>query len=282
MSIESAGKNAIRLTGGERLEGNFQAIDSYACQSTQEGIKVKLFSITDVGKRREINEDYIYTSEKPVGNLPNLFIVADGMGGHNAGDYASKHAVEKVVEVIERCTQETDPENILQKAIDDANAYINKMAKSDKRLKGMGTTLVAVTVDGSCVTAANVGDSRMYVINDFITQITKDHSLVEEMVDMGGIDREAARTHPDKNIITRAVGVKEYVLVDFFDISISEKEKLLLCTDGLTNMLNDNEIHRIISESTDIEEAGRRLVEAANANGGRDNIAVVLVEPFER
>ena len=244
------------------------------------GEKVKVFSITDVGKRREVNEDYIYTSEKPVGNLPNLFMVADGMGGQNAGDYASRHAVEKVVEVIECYTQETDPENILQKAIDDANTYINKMAKSDKGLKGMGTTLVAVTIDENYVTVANVGDSRMYIINDFITQITKDHSLVEEMVDMGGIDRESARTHPDKNIITRAVGVKEYVLVDFFDVTITEKEKFLLCTDGLTNMLKDEEIHRIIRESADIEEAGKRLIEAANANGGRDNIAVVLVEPF--
>ncbi len=184
------------------------------------------------------------------------------------------------MEVIECYTQETDPENILQKAIDDANTYINKMAKSDKGLKGMGTTLVAVTIDENYVTVANVGDSRMYIINDFITQITKDHSLVEEMVDMGGIDRESARTHPDKNIITRAVGVKEYVLVDFFDVTITEKEKFLLCTDGLTNMLKDEEIHRIIRESADIEEAGKRLIEAANANGGRDNIAVVLVEPF--
>ncbi len=241
---------------------------------------MKLFSITDVGKKREINEDYIYASEKPVGNLPNLFMVADGMGGHNAGDYASKHAVEKIVEVIENYTQETDAENILQKAIDEANAYINKMARSDRSMKGMGTTLVAVTVDENHVTVANVGDSRMYVLNDFITQITKDHSLVEEMVDMGGIDREAARIHPDKNIITRAVGVKEYVLVDFFDITIGEKETLLLCTDGLTNMLSDNEIHGIASASPNIEEAGKRLIEAANANGGRDNIAVVLVEPF--
>lgn len=259
MSIDTVVTIFVILTGGE---------------------KVKVFSITDVGKRREINEDYIYTSKTPVGNLPNLFMVADGMGGHNAGDYASKHAVEKVVEVIERYTQETDPENILQKAIDDANTYINKMAKSDQGLKGMGTTLVAVTVEDNYVTVANVGDSRMYIINDFITQITKDHSLVEEMVDMGGIDRESARTHPDKNIITRAVGVKEYVLVDFFDVTITEKEKFLLCTDGLTNMLEDNEIHRIIRESADIEEAGRLLIEAANANGGRDNIAVVLVEPF--
>lgn len=241
---------------------------------------VKLFAITDVGRRREINEDYVYASDKPVGNLPNLFIVADGMGGHNAGDYASKHAVEKVVEVVRAYTQEEDAENILQKAIDDANTYINKIARENVSLKGMGTTFVAATIDGHYVTVANVGDSRMYVINDFITQITKDHSLVEEMIDMGGIDREAARNHPDKNIITRAVGVKEYVLVDFFDIHIGGKEKFLLCTDGLTNMLKDDEIHRIIVGSSSLEEAGKRLIDAANERGGRDNIAVVLVEPF--
>ena len=244
------------------------------------GEKVKLFSITDIGRRREINEDYLFTSDKPVGNLPNLFIVADRMGGHNAGDYASKHAVEKAVSAIEQYTDEYDAENILQKAIDDANTHINQISRHSSKYKGMGTTFVAVTFDGCHVTVANVGDSRMYVVNDFITQITKDHSLVEEMVDMGGIDREAARVHPDKNIITRAIGVKEYVLVDFFDVHIGLAEKLLLCTDGLTNMLKDDEIHRIIMDSSSLEEAGRRLIEAANENGGRDNIAVVLVEPF--
>lgn len=244
------------------------------------GEKVKLFSITDIGRRREINEDYLFTSDKPVGNLPNLFIVADGMGGHNAGDYASKHAVEKAVSAIEQYTDEYDAENILQKAIDDANTHINQISRHSSKYKGMGTTFVAVTFDGCHVTVANVGDSRMYVVNDFITQITKDHSLVEEMVDMGGIDREAARVHPDKNIITRAIGVKEYVLVDFFDVHIGLAEKLLLCTDGLTDMLKDDEIHRIIMDSSSLEEAGRRLIEAANENGGRDNIAVVLVEPF--
>jgi protein phosphatase len=144
----------------------------------------------------------------------------------------------------------------------------------------MGTTLVAVTFKGSNVIIANVGDSRMYVIDDFITQITKDHSYVEEMVDMGELDRESARNHPDKNIITRAVGVCDYVLVDFFDVQITEKEMLLICTDGLTNMLTDDEIHRIVNSADDLEEAGKSLIKEANNKGGRDNIAVVLVEPF--
>lgn len=244
------------------------------------GEKVKLFSKKDVGRRREINEDYLFVSDEPVGNLPNLFIVADGMGGHNAGDYASKHAVDMAVSVIRDFTEEYDAEKILEKAIDDANRHINQLARQNWHMRGMGTTFVAATFEDGRVTVANVGDSRMYIINDFITQITKDHSLVEEMVDMGGIDREAARLHPDKNIITRAVGVKEFVLVDFFDVHISRREKLLLCTDGLTNMLRDEEIHRIVAGSGSLDEAGTRLIEEANEKGGRDNIAVVLVEPF--
>ena len=234
---------------------------------------MKSFAITDVGKRRELNEDYIYTSDKTVGSLSNLFIVADGMGGHNAGDYASKHTVEKVVETIEELSEEQDLEEIIQEAIYKANAYIYQKSKEDISLSGMGTTLVVATIKDDEVTVANIGDSRMYVIN-------QDHSLVEEMVTMGGIDREAARNHPDKNIITRAIGVKELVLADFFVVRLEKEDKILLCTDGLTNMLRDDEIHHIIKSNEDVEVAAKALIAAANENGGRDNIAVVLVEPF--
>ena len=118
------------------------------------------------------------------------------------------------------------------------------------------------------------------IMHQDITQITKDHSLVEEMVTMGGLDKEAARNHPDKNIITRAIGVKELVLADFFTVRLEKEDKILLCTDGLTNMLNDDEIHHIVQSNENVEDAARALITAANANGGRDNIAVVLVEPF--
>ncbi|MBQ5850242.1 MAG: Stp1/IreP family PP2C-type Ser/Thr phosphatase [Lachnospiraceae bacterium] len=241
---------------------------------------MKFFSLTDVGRRREINEDSVYTSGTFVGNIPNLFIVADGMGGHNAGDYASQNTVKKVVEVIEQLSEEHDVENLMEKAIDAANSYIYKKSRMDRRLKGMGTTLVLVSCVGDTATIANVGDSRLYVVNDSIKQITRDHSLVEEMIELGGIAREEARNHPDKNIITRAIGVKEYVLVDFFELKLKKEDKLLLCSDGLTNMLKDTEIHHIISENKDICEAGKILVDKANENGGRDNISVVLVEPF--
>lgn len=241
---------------------------------------MKSFAITDVGKRRELNEDYIYTSDKMIGNLSNLFIVADGMGGHNAGDYASRYTVEKVIETVEELENERDIEEIMQEAIYRANAYIYEKARTDIKLSGMGTTLVIASIKNQEVLVANIGDSRMYVINKNITQITKDHSLVEEMVTMGGLDKEAARNHPDKNIITRAIGVKEFVLADFFEVKLEKEDKILLCTDGLTNMLDDDEIHRIVQSNEDVETAAKALIAAANEKGGRDNIAVVLIEPF--
>lgn len=241
---------------------------------------MKSFAITDVGKRRELNEDYIYTSDKMIGNLSNLFIVADGMGGHNAGDYASRYTVEKVIETVEELENERDIEEIMQEAIYRANAYIYEKARTDIKLSGMGTTLVIASIKNQEVLVANIGDSRMYVINKNITQITKDHSLVEEMVTMGGLDKEAARNHPDKNIITRAIGVKEFVLADFFEVELEKEDKILLCTDGLTNMLDDDEIHRIVQSNEDVETAAKALIAAANEKGGRDNIAVVLIEPF--
>ena len=240
---------------------------------------LKTFSITDIGKKRKLNQDYVYTSERPVGNLPNVFIVADGMGGHNAGDYASKFTVETMIQEIEN-SFEVNPEKILAKAIEVANEKILAAAAEDENLEGMGTTVVAATCMGKYLRVANVGDSRLYVIGEKITQITRDHSLVEEMVRMGGIDREAARNHPDKNIITRAVGATNKVEVDFFNVELSEKDIVLMCSDGLTNMLEDEEIRMILNGQRDIVEKAEELVKAANLNGGKDNIAVVLIEPF--
>ncbi len=257
---------------------------------------LKSFSVTDIGKKRKLNQDFVYVSETPVGNLPNLFIVADGMGGHNAGDFASKCAVETMVREIRGCF-EKNPVRILGKAIRAANDQIRRRAKEDASLYGMGTTVVVATVLGHYLQLANVGDSRLYIINDQIRQITRDHSLVEEMVRMGGIDRETARNHPDKNIITRAIGGLDTVEIDFFNEELHPGDLVLLCSDGLTNMLEDAEIGRILKEHSCGEEnslegnflrenalqgkAGR-LVEAANNNGGKDNIAVILIDVFAR
>ena len=239
---------------------------------------LKAFSLTDIGRRRKVNQDFVYTSEKPVGNLPNLFIVADGMGGHNAGDYASKTTVEVMQQEIEK-SLESNPVVILGKAIATANEIIRKRAAENPDFEGMGTTVVAATYIENTLYVANVGDSRLYVVNDEMIQITRDHSLVEEMVRMGGLDKASARNHPDKNIITRAVGASEVVEPDFFSVTVTEGDIVLMCSDGLTNMLEDEDIRMRLSGTRDIVEKALDLVEAANENGGRDNISVILVKP---
>ena len=245
------------------------------------GIEVlQAFSMTDIGKRRKLNQDYVFVSVCPIGELPNVFIVADGMGGHKAGDYASKYTVEVIEEQI-RESQLTEAAGILDSAICSANSYIRNMARENETLSGMGTTVVAATVLGDKLLVANVGDSRLYIVNDReIRQITRDHSLVEEMVRMGGIDRKAARVHPDKNIITRAVGALDTVEADFFCEDLESGDTILLCSDGLTNMLEDEAIHEIVRRRASLSEKGRALIGAANENGGKDNIAVILINPF--
>lgn len=240
---------------------------------------LKTFSITDVGKERKLNQDYVFTSEIPVGKLANLFIVADGMGGHNAGDYASKYTVETIVEEIEK-SKDASPVQVLEKAIKRANAHIRKKSQESSGLNGMGTTVVAATIRDGQMCVANVGDSRLYVINQEIRQITEDHSLVEEMVRMGGIRREQARSHPKKNIITRAIGAEDELEIDFFQVNLEKGDFVLMCSDGLTNMIEDEEIRMILQGQRDIVEKAEVLVATANNNGGKDNIAVILIEPF--
>ena len=241
---------------------------------------LKTFSITDIGKRRKLNQDYVYTSEMPVGHLENLFLVADGMGGHNAGDYASRYTIETIVDEISKSEDES-PVFVLEKAIKSANALIRRKSEEETELNGMGTTVVAATIKGDKLCVANVGDSRLYILNNReIKQITRDHSLVEEMVRMGGLKREMARNHPDKNIITRAIGALDDVDVDFFEVKLNKGDTILMCSDGLSNMIEDEEIRMIMQGQRDIVEKAESLVKAANNNGGKDNIAVVLVEPF--
>ena len=161
---------------------------------------IKAFSITDIGKKRQLNQDFVFTSELPLGSLPNLFVVADGMGGHKAGDFASKYTVKTMIEEVVR-SKDDRPVEILRNAIKSANEFVRRKARDDANMVGMGTTVVAATYKEDVLYVANVGDSRLYVVNESISQITRDHSLVEEMVRIGSLDREAARNHPDKNII---------------------------------------------------------------------------------
>ena len=240
---------------------------------------MKTYSQTDTGIRRETNQDYLFSSDTAVGNLPNLYIVADGMGGHKAGEYASCHTVERVVASVLR-SGETEPVPILEHAIQKANELLLEESRSDVTKKGMGTTIVAATILGDHLYVANVGDSRLYVIGDNIVQITRDHSLVNEMVRMGELNAAQAKGHPDRNIITRAVGVIEHVNVDFFEVKLQKDDYILLCSDGLTNMVDDNEIKRVILSKHDVSEQARCLVEEANQNGGQDNITVIIIKPF--
>ena len=238
------------------------------------------FSVTDIGKRRKLNQDFVYASDEPVGNLPNVYIVADGMGGHNAGDYASKCTVETMIREMRGCF-EKNAIRIMSKAIMVANDRIRQKAREDESLYGMGTTVMAATCIGRYLQVANVGDSRLYIISDEeIRQITRDHSLVEEMVRMGGIDRTAARNHPDKNIITRAIGARDTIEIDFFNEELKEGDIVLMCSDGLSNMLEDEEIGKILRSRGTLEERAEKLVEAANNNGGKDNIAVIIIDMF--
>ena len=238
---------------------------------------LKAWGMKDIGKCREINQDYIFVSEEPIGNLPNLFLVADGMGGHKAGDLASEYTVAKVQEAVSKSMQ-TIPYQILKGAFQYANQKLLEKAGESDSYTGMGTTLVAATVKNDAVYVVNVGDSRLYKIGDKIEQITEDHSLVEEMVRMGEISKEQARNHPDKNIITKAMGVSDTVEPDYFDTDLQKGECLLMCSDGLTNMVSDLQIKEIVELRTDLESCAKELIRAANQNGGRDNIAVVLIE----
>lgn len=239
---------------------------------------LRAVAVTDIGKKRKSNQDYVFASEDPVGSLPNLFLVADGMGGHNAGDFASRGAVETIVECL-NATEDDSIVGMLELAISQANTRIYTEGSEKEALRGMGTTLVAAVIQDQTLYAANVGDSRLYLIGESIRQVTTDHSLVEEMVRMGGLDPEKARNHPDKNVITRAIGVDNSVEIDFFRTTVNPGERILLCSDGLSNMLSDDDLFAIVKREQNLSVSAQALIEAANKNGGFDNIAVVLVEP---
>ena len=161
-----------------------------------------------------------------------------------------------------------------------AHEMLLERANEDAARKGMGTTVVVLSVTGNKLVIANVGDSRLYIVNDTIRQITKDHSYVQEMVRLGERYEETAIDHTDKNVITSAIGVGKGVAVDFFEEEIAAGDVILMCSDGLTNMVEDDAIRNIINGQRDIAEKAEKLVETANRNGGKDNITVVVIEPF--
>ena len=233
---------------------------------------------TDVGAFRDNNQDAFLTGTFINGD--SWAIVCDGMGGVSGGQIASKLCVEKAAAVIKKGFRNRmsvkSVKNLLESAISAANAVVFEESLKDNELKGMGTTIVAAVIVGSIAVIAYVGDSRAYIVNDTVTCVTTDHSLVQLMIDSGRITPEEAKTHPDRNIITRAVGIENFVDADIEIVDISPDDKLLLCTDGLSGAVEDSDILDIIREYHEV--SAEKLIEKAIENGSRDNITVVIVD----
>ena len=238
---------------------------------------MQIQALTDIGRKRQVNQDYIFQSTESVGAFPNLFILADGMGGHRGGDFASKYLTETMVGYISQNKNE-DIIKVLKSAIGMSNTLVYEKSHSDPALNGMGSTMVAAVIRDGILTVANVGDSRLYIIRDGITQVTKDHSYVEEQVANGNMERYSDEYNKKKNIITRAVGIEDSVKADYFEVDLVKNDYILICSDGLTNMVDDDTIFAVISGHGSLQYKTNTLIEAANENGGNDNIAVILIK----
>ena len=235
---------------------------------------------SDIGKKRLANEDSYFVSEftKNIGYI----IVADGMGGHSGGAVASKLTVDCIKGYFENnfdWKNEDDIKHLLKCGIELANKTVYAAAKKDSQLLGMGTTVVLCIVEGEKIYIANVGDSRLYhITQDKINQVTKDHSLVQELIDLGKISEQEAENHPNKNLITRAVGTNEEVEIDFYKFRAKCGDMIVICTDGLSNMVGKDEIKSIVANDDNLKNAVKKLVDKANERGGLDNITVAAVK----
>lgn len=240
---------------------------------------MKVFGVTNTGLVRELNEDNYFVSNEPVGSFQNLFIIADGMGGQNAGEVASKLAIDEFIDYTKRNVDTSDTiEERFIKGIEYTNNVIYNSAKYNIEYRGMGTTFIVCTVVDDTLYIANVGDSRLYIYDNTLKQITIDHSYVEELIQAGQITRNESITHPDRNIITRALGTYKDIEVDVFKIDVKHVTKVLLCSDGLTNMLIDERINEIISSDKDLDKQGVQLLEESLKKGGTDNITFIIID----
>lgn len=242
---------------------------------------MKGYTITDVGKVRPENQDRI---KFVTSTLPSFGIMAlcDGMGGANAGSLASETAAREFAGHLGASLSgkqgKAEIPGLIREAVDFANARVFELGASDPANSGMGTTLVAAVLKGRQCFVANVGDSRAYIISgDSIRQVSRDHSLVEDMVLSGRITREEARTHPQRNIITRAIGVEQTVDCDIFTPEPVKNDILVLCSDGLTNVVTDEELLEIVNRNRKLPSAGKELLELALSRGAPDNVTVGLL-----
>lgn len=240
---------------------------------------MEVYFQSDIGKRRKSNQDYTATFTNQKNQL--LALLADGLGGHQAGDIASRQAVEEIGIAWEATTID-DSEKAVQwflQHIQQTNQRIFEKGQSQPTLSGMGTTLEVVTLLDNHLALAHVGDSRIYLFREQrLIALTEDHSLVNALLKSGEITQEMAENHPRKNIITRSLGMPGSLEVDVAIHRIEDHDQLLLCSDGLTNMVSEPKITQILLEAASLQDASQRLIDEANAKGGLDNITVLLID----
>jgi PPM family protein phosphatase len=241
---------------------------------------MKSVHYTDKGKVRQHNEDSVGVFSNTEGDC--LAVVADGMGGHRAGDVASSMTINKFEELWKsegKFTTAAQAEKWLREKISEINLNVFQHSQSNLKCEGMGTTVVAAICTENFATIVNIGDSRGYILNESgFSQLTEDHSLVNELVRSGQISKEDAENHPRKNVLLRALGTEEKVEMDTRTIIFEEDDMLLLCSDGLSNKVSEDEMKDILSTAEDLDEAGKQFILRANDNGGEDNITLAIVK----
>ena len=238
---------------------------------------MKFFAKTDFGKVRQVNQDYYVAENRKVGIFPNIFIVADGVGSNRDSGYASTHCSDFVIDQLSLTRDSLDFEQELAKAYRLSNVDLVYRIIANPKYNGMGTTMVATTIINDRAIVANVGDSRCYHIRDDIRQITYDHSIAEELVRVHEIERNSPKYFELKSQLSRAFGASKKIEPDFFNVDLRNGDYLLMCTDGLSNMVTDEKILEIVKRETSIETKVDDLIKEANANGGKDNIAIILI-----
>ena len=242
---------------------------------------IKAYAKSDVGKAREINEDSYYITQDPLDKI-QLFILADGMGGCNAGEVASRQAIISAKNYIENNFDDTpkDKDSLIQlvaSSLEYANMVIYEDSKKDENLEGMGTTLEVCLIYNNRAFIGHIGDSRIYRIRkDFIRKITQDHSYVQKLVQDGTITKEEAEHHPKKNMLMKALGVNAFVEPDVMVKGFQKGDILIICSDGLTNMVDIKDIFKAVNDNFEI--ATKELVDLANQNGGIDNITIITIK----
>ncbi len=267
--------------GRKVLAGCGTASCGFQALSKGGGAVLKAVGISDIGRCRKNNEDayHITAGDDPV---HNIYVVADGMGGCNAGEVASSSAIETFLEYLRQEKEHAGSEetlDLMTGAVAAANEAVYRKSNSAREFAEMGTTLVAAVIREEKLFVVHVGDSRAYLYRKkMLKPLTTDHSYVMELVKMGSITKEEAAEHPKRNVITRAVGIRDSVETDTMIRQVKKGDMLLLCTDGLSGMLRDDEIARILDKRCSVERKAAVLVDEANKHGGYDNISLILVE----